>query len=122
MVEDTQASEASFERELANLERVVDLLERGDLELEEAIRQFESGTRSLKVCREALDRARRRIEVLTGSLEPPAHPPPPAGAASAPPPEEAGIRGAGPLRWREEEPSGLSLDGADRPRDARASG
>ncbi len=59
----------SFEGELENLERVVNLLERGELTLEEAIRQYESGFQSLKRCQEILDRARKRIEILTGSID-----------------------------------------------------
>jgi len=57
---------ASFEKELGNLEKVVALLERGDLGLDDAIRQFESGHRSLDFCRRALEEARRRIEILAG--------------------------------------------------------
>ena len=60
------APEASFEKELENLERVVNLLERGDVDLDEAIRQYESGYRALKRCYQVLESARKRIEILTG--------------------------------------------------------
>lgn len=69
MADDPQpAGEWNFEEELDNLEKVVDLLERGELSLEEAIRKYESGFRSLKRCYEILERAKKRIEVLTGGL------------------------------------------------------
>lgn len=55
----------SFEREIENLERVVGQLERGDLALEEALRQYESGHQSLRRCYLILERAQRRIEVLS---------------------------------------------------------
>src|SRR2546426_322796 len=57
--------EPSFEDELKNLERVVGLLERGELDLWEAIRQYESGHQSLKRCYQVLERAQKRIEILT---------------------------------------------------------
>lgn len=56
---------ATFEKELENLERAVDLLERGDLDLEDAIRQYESGHRSLKRCYAILESVEKRIEILT---------------------------------------------------------
>jgi exodeoxyribonuclease VII small subunit len=63
---------ASFEKEIENLQRVVDLLERGELDLEEAIRQYESGFQSLKKCYQVLDNARKRIEIL--GVSPPQSP------------------------------------------------
>ena len=72
---------SSFEDELANLERAVRLLESGDLDLEEALRQYESGHRSLRRCREILDRCRRRIEILSGGT--PSAGPAPAGGVEA---------------------------------------
>jgi exodeoxyribonuclease VII small subunit len=58
-----------FEKELESLERSVDLLERGNLGLEEAILQYESGCRSLKKCYQVLENARKRIEILTGTFD-----------------------------------------------------
>ena len=124
-------SEPSFEKELENLERVVDLLERGDLGLEEAIRQYESGARSLKRCHQALDRAQKKIEVLASSSDPvrTGYRPPEGAAVSSPPgPPEGAVDGSpvGSLSpegvglvWREEEVSGLV---AEDPADSRDSG
>lgn len=65
--------EGSFEKELESLERAVSLLERGDLSLDEMIRQYEAGHQSLKRCYKILEGAQKRIEVLSShSLEVPA--------------------------------------------------
>ena len=55
----------SFERALADLDRVVARLESGEVGLEEAVALFEEGQRHLKACRERLAVAQRRIEELT---------------------------------------------------------
>jgi exodeoxyribonuclease VII small subunit len=54
----------SFEAALAQLERIVDQLEAGDLELEAALAAFEQGVVLSKRCAEQLGQAERRIEVL----------------------------------------------------------
>jgi len=61
-----QNAEPSFEKELANLENAVNLLERGDLGLEAAIREYERGFQSIKRCQEILERAQKKVEVLAG--------------------------------------------------------
>ncbi len=58
---------ASFEDQLAELERVVDRLEGGGLPLEESVQLFESGMRLSKACKAQLSAAESRIQVL---LEP----------------------------------------------------
>lgn len=58
---------ASFNEELARLQRAVEALERGDLDLEESVRLFEAGQNSQKRCQEILAGAQARIEVLTGT-------------------------------------------------------
>lgn len=55
----------SFETALAELEARVARLERGDLELEEALRLFEEGVALVRVCHERLDAADARIVALT---------------------------------------------------------
>ena len=54
----------SFEAALAQLESIVDRLERGELALEDALRDFERGVALTRRCAAELDRAERRIEVL----------------------------------------------------------
>lgn len=75
---------ASFEEALRQLDEVVARLESGDVGLEEAVALFERGQGHLRVCRERLAAAQRRIEELTAEdLGPPAEGP---GAAETPPP------------------------------------
>jgi exodeoxyribonuclease VII small subunit len=54
----------SFESSLTELEKIVRQLEDGDLSLEESLKLFESGVTLTRECRERLDEAERRIEVL----------------------------------------------------------
>ena len=58
---------ASFEDQLAELEKVVDRLERGDLTLEENVGLFERGMVLSNACKAQLSSAESRIQVL---LEP----------------------------------------------------
>ncbi len=55
---------ASFEKNLSELESLVERLERGDLSLEESLRQFERGMRLTEACREALETAEQKVEIL----------------------------------------------------------
>jgi exodeoxyribonuclease VII small subunit len=55
---------ASFEGQLASLERIVRELERGDLPLEQSLELFEQGVKLSRECQERLNEAERRIEVL----------------------------------------------------------
>lgn len=54
----------TFEASLNELERIVRLLEDGDLPLEESLKLFEDGVRLSRECRERLTNAERKIEVL----------------------------------------------------------
>jgi exodeoxyribonuclease VII small subunit len=55
---------ASFEDQLAELEKVVDRLERGDLTLEENVSLFERGVVLSNACKTQLSSAESRIQVL----------------------------------------------------------
>ncbi len=55
---------ASFEDQMAELEKVVDRLEKGDLTLEENVRLFERGVQLSNACKEQLATAESRIQVL----------------------------------------------------------
>jgi exodeoxyribonuclease VII small subunit len=59
---------ASFEEEFAVVERAVHLLEEGNLTLEESLREYETGLRSLGRCHEILRGAEKRIEILSGEV------------------------------------------------------
>ncbi|MCI7248739.1 MAG: exodeoxyribonuclease VII small subunit [Clostridiales bacterium] len=54
----------SFEQALANLEKASEKLKSDETTLEEAIRSYEEGIRCYKQCREILDEAVQKIEVL----------------------------------------------------------
>jgi exodeoxyribonuclease VII small subunit len=58
----------SFEEEFAAAEHAVELLERGDLTLDDALRRYEEGLRALSNCYGLLERTRQRIEVLAGEV------------------------------------------------------
>ena len=58
---------ASFEEQLAELETVVERLERGDLTLEENVSLFERGVHLSNACKKQLSNAESRVQVL---LEP----------------------------------------------------
>lgn len=57
-----------FEDALENLESIVSKLESGELSLEESIDNFEAGVKKYKVCKKLLDKAQKKISLLTDSL------------------------------------------------------
>lgn len=60
---------ASFEEQLAELEMVVEQLERGDLPLDENVALFERGVALSKACKAKLSDAESRIQVLIDPQE-----------------------------------------------------
>lgn len=59
----------TFEASLKKLEKIVGQLEEGDLPLEESLKLFETGVKLSRECRERLDQAERRIELLIEDSE-----------------------------------------------------
>jgi len=57
-------SKNRFEKTLANLEKIVDRLESGDLTLDESIAAYEQGVKALKQCYEILRDAEKKVEIL----------------------------------------------------------
>jgi exodeoxyribonuclease VII small subunit len=55
---------ASFEDQIAELEKVVDQLEKGDLTLDENVTLFERGVQLSDACKAQLASAESRIQVL----------------------------------------------------------
>lgn len=55
---------ASFEEQMTALETVVERLERGELSLDQSVRLFEEGVRLSRACKEQLDAAEGKVEVL----------------------------------------------------------
>ncbi|MFW6042477.1 MAG: exodeoxyribonuclease VII small subunit [Chloroflexota bacterium] len=60
-----QSERLSFEEALAELERIVEKLESGDLSLEESLALFEKGQALARQCNEQLESATLRVEQLT---------------------------------------------------------
>ncbi len=58
------AAEPDFEHALAELESLVERLERGDLPLEEALRTFERGVALTRHCQTALKAAQQKVDIL----------------------------------------------------------
>ncbi len=63
---DNTPAEPTFEQALAELEAIVDQLERGDLSLEESLQSFERGVALTAICQRALSQAEQRVEMLRG--------------------------------------------------------
>ena len=59
-----KSAKIDFEKALSKLEEIAVNLEEGSLSLDESIRQFEKGMQLAKFCREKLDEAERKIEIL----------------------------------------------------------
>jgi len=56
----------SFEDSLVELEAIVTQLESGSLSLADALARYEMGVKHLSACQRMLERAERRIELLSG--------------------------------------------------------
>ena len=65
---------AKFEDSLKQLETIVGQLEKGDLPLEDSIKLFEEGIHLSAVCKEELDAAEGKVQILLkqrdGSMKP----------------------------------------------------
>jgi exodeoxyribonuclease VII small subunit len=53
-----------FERALQELEAIVERMERGDIPLEESLRQFERGIALTRACQQALKSAEQKVQIL----------------------------------------------------------
>jgi exodeoxyribonuclease VII small subunit len=59
-----EASPPTFEAALQRLEEVLEALEHGNLNLEEALKAFEEGVNLVRFCHGKLDEVERRVELL----------------------------------------------------------
>ncbi|MFA5073327.1 MAG: exodeoxyribonuclease VII small subunit [Nitrospirota bacterium] len=57
-------AEKGFEASLARLEKIVQELEQGDLELEKSLKLFEEGIKLSRLCNKRLEEAERKVEIL----------------------------------------------------------
>ncbi|WP_305968767.1 MULTISPECIES: exodeoxyribonuclease VII small subunit [unclassified Mameliella] len=62
---ETPVEEMSFEQAMAELEKVVGLLERGDVALEESISLYERGAKLKKRCEDKLKEAEEKVAAIT---------------------------------------------------------
>jgi len=59
-----QKKEKSFEEDIARLEEIVGLLEKGDAKLAESLSLFEEGTKLVETCTALLDAAEQKVVKL----------------------------------------------------------
>ncbi len=64
-----KSDEPSFEDAMQRLDEIVAGMEDSQLSLEEMISSYEEGVTLLKLCRQRIDGARRRVEVISTDLE-----------------------------------------------------
>ena len=62
-------AEPKFEKDLEQLEKIVGQLEEGELSLDDALKQFETGIKLAKRCEKALSKAEKRIAILTRNAD-----------------------------------------------------
>jgi len=63
-----QDNEVSFEDNLRRLEHIVELLEQGNVPLEESLRMYEEGMVLSRLCMEKLNQAEKKLKVLAKDL------------------------------------------------------
>jgi exodeoxyribonuclease VII small subunit len=56
-----------FERSIEELEKIVRQLEKGELSLEDSLKQFEEGIGLARRCQDVLKQAEQKIETLTAA-------------------------------------------------------
>ncbi|HEB58166.1 MAG TPA: exodeoxyribonuclease VII small subunit [Gammaproteobacteria bacterium] len=59
------AEEPDFETALAELEQLVERMEKGELSLEDSLRDFERGVELTRLCQQALKAAEQKIQILS---------------------------------------------------------
>ena len=62
------AAEATFEKALAELEKLVAQMEGGKLSLEQALEAHKRGLELARFCQERLEAAQRQVKVLEGEV------------------------------------------------------
>jgi exodeoxyribonuclease VII small subunit len=64
----TPAAELTFEQALAELEKIVDRMESGELSLEQALATHKRGLELARHCQQRLEAAREQVKVLEGEV------------------------------------------------------
>ena len=60
----TPTKSNTFEKSLAELEKIVMQLEQGELSLDEAMQAFEQGVKLTRTCQQTLDSAEQKVRIL----------------------------------------------------------
>ena len=60
----TDKKAVDFEKQLSNLEALVESLESGDLSLEDSLKSFEQGIKVARECQTELKQAEQKVELL----------------------------------------------------------
>ena len=63
-----KAPEATFEKALAELEKIVARMESGELSLEEALANHKRGLELARFCQQKLEAAQQQVKVLEGDI------------------------------------------------------
>lgn len=61
--------EKSFEENIARLEEIVSLLERGDAQLKDSLKLFEEGTKLVSTCSDLLENAQQQVVKLQKGVD-----------------------------------------------------
>lgn len=69
-VTDPPAPAAQFEQALEALEQLVQMMERGELSLDDSLAAYERGVALYRQCQSALDAAELRVRLLDNPAEP----------------------------------------------------
>ena len=59
-----------FEKSISELQTIVNQLEKGELSLEESLKQFEKGISLARKCQDILNQAEQKIEILSATKAP----------------------------------------------------
>ena len=63
------AKNDDFEKNLAKLEEIVQHLEKGDLSLDDSLKNFEDGIKYYQACKKKLSDIEKKISILTDKLD-----------------------------------------------------
>jgi exodeoxyribonuclease VII small subunit len=63
-----KSSELSFEKALAELEKIVSRMESGELSLEQALAAHKRGLELARFCQQRLEAAQQQVKVLEGDI------------------------------------------------------
>lgn len=53
-----------FEKKIKKLEKIVEEMEKGDIPLEQALKNFEEGVKLSRQCYESLNKAEQKVKIL----------------------------------------------------------